>query len=86
MTAAWLMFPHQPNVGFGRPAAIEVLAATTSVDNCAAPVGTTCDGAVFGAMLGSIVSMEKSRSALLDTLARVKADLRANGTRLGASS
>jgi hypothetical protein len=77
----WLMFPHQPDVGLGRPKAIEAVAANNSTDDCASHSATICDGAVFGAMLQSIAAMENSRNAVLDSVERVRNDIRANGIR-----
>ncbi len=86
IAAVWLMSPHQPDIGYGRPEAIDTLIAGTSTDHCVHYSSATCDGALFDAMLGSIAGMQKSRSILLDAIARVRGDLRANGTPIGALS
>ncbi len=70
----WLMVPHQPDLGLGRPSTIETLVTQTAAKACTAH----CDG-VSVAMLGSVTNLENSRNALLDDIARVRSDLRANG-------
>jgi len=68
----WVMFPHQPDLGLGRPTAIATLISDTA---CAA----RCDA-------NGSATIENSRNVLFDTIARVRGDLRANGTKLGALS
>ncbi len=68
----WVMFPHQPDLGLGRPTAIATMISDASANGCA----SQCDA----------TGIEKSRNALFDTLARVRGDLNANGTKLGTLS
>ncbi len=76
----WVMFPHQPDLGFGRPTTIATAISDTSAKACA----SNC--AALGAAIGTVASIENSHNALLDTIARVRSDLRANGTQIGALS
>ncbi|MEI9992738.1 MAG: hypothetical protein WDM86_22225 [Rhizomicrobium sp.] len=76
----WLMMPHQPDLGLGRPAAIETSFSDTSAKACA----TNCGA--LGAVIGAAASIENSRDALFANIARVRSDLRANGTQIGALS
>jgi len=75
----WLMVPHQPDLGLGRPKAIETLITNSAANGC----GATCDRA---AVIDSIATMENSHNVLMDNIARVRSDLRANGVHLGALS
>ncbi len=76
----WVMFPHQPDLGLGRPTTIATMISDTSAKACA----SNC--AALGAMIGTATSIENSRDALFENIARVRSNLRANGTQIGALS
>ena len=73
----WLMIPHQPDLGLGRPQMIETLVSMTSAKVCA----QGCNTAAV-----PVANLEDSRNAMLDAIARVRSDLHANGTQIGALS
>lgn len=63
----WLVSPHQPDLGFGRPATIETL-ISGSADT------------------PQSVDLQFSHDDLMSNVERVRADLRANGTKISTPS
>jgi hypothetical protein len=72
----WLMLPHEPDVGLGRPQSAVAPVAPASA--CRPAHDGTCDGVVFHALFGSIDSLVSMRANLLDGIERVRADVAAN--------
>ena len=80
--AVWLMLPHQPDMGLGKPNAIRQFVTQAPANPC--PGQSACDGTVFRAMLDSVANMEDFRSGLISAVDRVRADMDAHRPR-GAS-
>ena len=76
IAAVWMLSPHEPDVGFGRPDAIADLIHQSS--SACVPVRMTCDGEVFGSMVQSVAGMAKLRGNVLAAIERVRTDLRDN--------
>ena len=73
----WLMAPHQPDLGFGRPQTIETLIVQNS-DVCAAK---TCAAGTADVFQHSLKDLGLSHDSLVTNLDRVRADLAANRRR-----
>ncbi|HEY0106012.1 MAG TPA: hypothetical protein VGB91_08015 [Rhizomicrobium sp.] len=80
----WVAFPHQPDLGFGRPPVIATLVADTTANGCTAKAASSCGGGDVTAFLGSVANMEHTRDAVMQSLERVRADLRANASPIGS--
>ena len=75
----WMLAPHQPDLGFGRPQTIETLIADPDT-SCGAH-NANCGNEMFGAVLHAVGGFERSHQAVLDGVERVRADLAHNRTR-----
>ncbi len=73
----WFTAPHQPDLGAGRLQTIETLASVASAVSARA-CAQSCGGPA--------ANLDVSRDATLDVIARLRSDLRANETQIGASS
>ncbi len=79
IAAVWVLSPHEPDIGFGRPDTIAGL-VTQSASACVTG-HMTCDRDMFDSMVESIAGMAKLRGNVLDAIERVRTDLRQNAAR-----